>query len=111
MLWFLIVTSKDAGCIFFSTKTVPKAYSERSRTSERQRLPKACKGVIFRNFAAKTKKYCLRNFWEKLYWEMIFFTVIFVKFCKKFRTRDVVKKLFMKILQYSQESTCAGVSF
>ena len=41
---------------------------------------------------------------------MIFFTVIFVKFCKKFRTRDV-KNMFMKILQYSQENTCAGVSF
>ena len=41
---------------------------------------KTCKGVIFRNAAAK---WFLRNFWEKLYWEKIFFTVIFSKFCKK----------------------------
>ena len=47
---------------------------------------KTCNGVIFRNAAAKTKKYFLRNFWEKLYREMIFFTVVFSKFCKKSRS-------------------------
>ena len=38
---------------------------------------------LFLNAAAKS---FLRNFWEKLYWEMIFFTVIFSKFCKKSRS-------------------------
>ena len=49
--------------------------------------------------AAKTKKWFLRNFWENLYWKMIFFTVIFSKFCKKFRSshqRHSVKKDALK---------------
>ena len=35
-----------------------------------------------------SKKLFLRNLWENLYWEMIFFTVIFIKFCKKFRSSN-----------------------
>ena len=53
---------------------------------ERQKLRKTCKWLIFKNVAVKTKKCFLRNFWENLYWEMIFFTVIFSKFCKKFKS-------------------------
>ena len=66
---------------------------------ERQKLRKTCKWVIFKNVAAKTKKWFLRNFWENLYWEMIFFTVIFSKFCKKFRSshqRCSIKKDVLK---------------
>ena len=67
---------------------------------ERQKLQKTCKWVIFKNVAGKTKKLFLRNFGENPYWEMIFLTVIFSKFCKKFRSshqrgsikRDVLKK-------------------
>ena len=47
---------------------------------ERQKLCKTCKWVIFKNVAAETKKWFLRNFWENLHWGMIFFTVIFSKF-------------------------------
>ena len=78
---------------------------------ERQKLWKTCKGVIFRN--ATTKSF-LRIFWEKLYWEMIFFTVAFSKLCEKSRSSHQgcsTKKLFLKILQYSQENTSVGVSF
>ena len=53
---------------------------------ERQKLRKTCKGVIFRNASTKTKKSFLRNFWEKLSWEMIIFKVVFSKFCKKSRS-------------------------
>ena len=66
---------------------------------ERQKLPKTCKGVIFRNVAAKTKKHFLRNLWEKLDWEIIFFTVIFSKFCEIFRSshsRCSIKKAVLK---------------
>ena len=81
---------------------------------ERQKLRKTCKWVIFKNVAAKTKKWFLRNFWENLYWEMIFFRAIFSKFCKKFRSshqKCSIKKAFLKILQYLQKNTRVGVSF
>ena len=67
---------------------------------ERQKLQKTCKWVIIKSVAAKTKKWFLRNFWENLYWEMIFFTVIFSKFCKKLRSshqRCYIKKDLFKI--------------
>ena len=66
---------------------------------ERQKLRKTCKWVIFKNVAAETKKWFLRNFWENLHWVMIFFTVIFSKFCKKFRSshqRCSIKKAVLK---------------
>ena len=66
---------------------------------ERQKLRKTCKWVIFKNVAVKTKKSFLRNLWENLHWEMIFFTFIFIKFCKKFRSsyqRYSIKKPVLK---------------
>ena len=66
---------------------------------ERQKLWKTCKLLIFKNVAAKTKKWFLRNFWENLYWEMVFFTVIFSKLCKKLRSshqRCSIKKDVLK---------------
>ena len=65
---------------------------------ERQKLEKTCKWVIFRKVAANSKKWFLRNFWEKLYWEMVFFTVIFSKFCKKVSShwKCSIKKTILK---------------
>ena len=69
------------------------------RVKERQKPWKTCKWVIFKNIAAKTKKWFLRNSLENLYWEIIFFTVIFSRFCKKFRSshqRHSIKKDVLK---------------
>ena len=68
-------------------------------SKEGPKMWRTCKGVIFRNAAAKTKKWFLRNFWQKIYWEMIFFTVAFSKFCKKSRSshqRCSIKKAVLK---------------
>ena len=40
------------------------------------------KPIIFRNAAATTKEWFPRNFWEKLCWEMIFFTVFSASFVR-----------------------------
>ena len=67
--------------------------------NERQKLRKTFKLVIFKNVGTKIKKWFLWNLWENLYWEMIFFTVNFSKFCKKFRSshqRCSIKKAVPK---------------
>ena len=68
--------------------------------NERQKNAKSFKGLIFRNIEVKTKKWFLRNFWEKRSWKMIFFPVIFSKFCKKlevFYKKAVFKNLAILI--------------
>ena len=64
----------------------PLTYLEEEKNCE-----KPVKEFFFRNAAAKTKKQFLRNFWEKLYWEMIFFTVVFSKFWKNRNLEVAIK--------------------
>ena len=60
----------------------------------------------------KKDKNCkfLRNFWENLYWEMIFLTVIFSKFCKKFRDShpscSIKKDLLKNFIIFTGKHLC-----
>ena len=56
----------------------------------------------------------LRNFWEKLYWEMIIFKVVFSKFCKKSRSAHQscsINKGVLNNFAIFTGNTCVGVSF
>ena len=72
---------------------------------ERQKLRKTCKGVIFRNTAAKTKNN-IQEISEKNSIEKWFSSIIFSKFCKKSRSshqrcsikKTVLKQLFLRTL-------------
>ena len=80
---------------------------------ERQKLQKICKGVIFWNAAAKTKKWFLRNFWEKLYWETFFFKVVFSKFCTKSRSShqrcSIKKAVLNKFAIFTGKHLCQSL--
>ena len=55
-----------------------------------------------------------RNFWEKLYWEMIIFKVVFSKFCKKSRSghqRCSINKAVLNNFAIFTGNTCVGASF
>ena len=58
---------------------------------------KTCKWVIFRNVAAKTKKWFLRNFWENSTEKWFSSQLLSASF-------GVLRKLSLKILQYSRKT-------